>query len=74
MELLALTVPASLGGDVSDVGCLVVFQGMVCVVEKNGILYATITLICPFLPNGPASLHCSWLPLFMKALLPGPPT
>jgi len=69
-----LTVPALLGGDVSDAECLVIFWGMACVVEKNGILYATTTLICPFLPNGPASLCCSWLPLFMKVLLPGPPT
>jgi len=36
MELLVLTVPALLGGDVSDAGCLVIFWGMACVVEKNG--------------------------------------
>jgi len=40
-KLLALTFPASFGGDVSDAGCLVVFQGMACVVEKNDILYIT---------------------------------
>ena len=44
MELLALNVLASLGGGVSDAGCLVVFQGMVCVVEKYGFLYATTIL------------------------------
>jgi len=43
-KLLALTVPASFGGDVSDPGCLVVFWGMVCVVEKNNILYITTIL------------------------------
>jgi len=73
-KLVELTVPASFGGDVSDVGCLVVFWGMACVVETNDILYITTILICPFPPNRPASLHCSWLPLFMKVLLPGPPT
>ena len=41
-KLLALTFPASFGGDVLDAGCLVVFQGMACVVEKNDILYITV--------------------------------
>lgn len=53
MELLALTVPASLGGDVSDAGCLVVFRGMVRIVEQYGIPYTTTILKCPLPPNGP---------------------
>jgi len=67
MELLVLTVPALLGGDVSDAGCLVIFWEMACVV-----VFCTLQLhlYVHFCQTGQlhcivAGSHCSWKCYFL---------